>query len=189
MSFLMSFLKKRFYLGMFLILTIALWSLPTTVLADSGGATVVVNAGPLTEKGDFSQAKGSGTLKGSDTQTAYLLGIQVSDATGSGNGWDLQISGTPLSDGVNGHPALTQAVLVPGTVAGCDPASFCAPPVPINFTTFAVIGNAPNKFYSVAANSGMGLIDVQTPVFVGLPGTTFAGTYTSTLTLAVVSGP
>ncbi len=185
MSFLMSFLKKRFYVGVFLILSIALWSLPTTALADSGGATVVVNAGPLTEKGDFSQAKGSGTLKGSDTQTAYLLGIQVSDATGSGNGWDLQISGTPLSDGVNGHPALSQD-LVPGAVV-CVPGDNCTNPIATTFLVF--IEATPQKFFSAAANSGMGSFDITNSVFVFVPGNAFAGTYTSTLTLAVVAGP
>ncbi len=96
MSFLMSFLKKRLYLGIFLILTIALWSLPTTALADSGTATVSLNAGALTEIGDFSHAKANVTLVGLDINFAYPLGIQVTDATGSGNGWNLQISGTPL---------------------------------------------------------------------------------------------
>jgi hypothetical protein len=190
MSFLMSFLKKRLYLGMFLILTIALWSLPTTALADSGGATVAVIGGGLTEIGDFSHAKGSAPLIGFDTQfIAYPLGIQVTDATGSGAGWNLQIQGTPLSDGVNGHPALIQGVLVPATVAGCAPGSTCTPPIPNNFVTLAQIGNLPNKFYSVAPNSGMGVINAQFFVVVNVPGNAFAGSYTTTLTLAVVSGP
>src|SRR5260221_190478 len=178
----MSFLKRRstrFYMGVFLILTIALWSLPTTALADSGGATVSVNGGVLTETGDFAHANASTTLLGFNIQTVYTLGIQVTDATGSGAGWNLQISGTPLADGVNGHPPLTQAVFVLGTVAGCDPSSTCTPPAPNNFTRFAFIGNSPNKFFSVAPNSGMGVIDVQSPVFVVVPGNTFAGTYSS----------
>ena len=191
MSFLMSFLKKRLYLGMFLILTMALWSLPATALADSGGATVAVIGGGLTEIGDFSHAKGAAPLIGFDSQIiAYPLGIQVTDATGSGAGWNLQIQGTPLSDGVNGHPALIQGVLVPATVAGCAPGSTCTPPAPNNFVTLAQISNAgPNKFYSVAPNSGMGVINILVPVMVNIPGNAFAGTYTSTLTLGVVSGP
>ncbi len=189
MSFLMSFLKKRLYLGIFLILTIALWSLPTTALADSGTATVSLNAGALTEIGDFSHAKANVTLVGLDINFAYPLGIQVTDATGSGNGWNLQISGTPLTDGVNGHPTLAQSVIVPFTVAGCAPGSTCTPPPPNNFTTFVQIGNTLNRFFSVAPNSGMGVINVQSVVQVTAPGNAFAGAYTSTITLAVVSGP
>ena len=186
----MSFLKKRLYLGMFLILTMALWSLPATALADSGTATVSVSAGALTETGNFNQARGSANLVGFDTGFPYPLGIQVTDATGSGAGWNLQISGTPLSDGVNGHPALIQTVPVSATVfAGCGAGSTCTPPAANNFVTYAQIGTTPNKFYSVAPNSGMGVINVQSIVLVNVPGNAFAGTYTSTLTLAVVSGP
>lgn len=188
----MSFLKRcstRFYVGMFLILTIALWSLPTTALADSGGATVSLNAGILAETGNFTAAKISATLAGFDFDSFYGLGIQVTDATGSGNGWNLQISGTPLSDGVNGHPALLQAVVVTDTRGGCAPGSTCTPPPPNNFTTFVQIGNTLNRFFSVAPNSGMGVINVQSVVQVTAPGNAFAGAYTSTITLAVVSGP
>jgi hypothetical protein len=188
----MSFLKRcstRFYVGIFMILTLALWSLPTTALADSGTATVSLNAGILAETGNFTQAKASSSIGAFDFTFPYLLGIQVTDATGSGAGWNLQISGTPLSDGVNGHPTLTQAVFVPGIVAVCAPGSTCTPPVPNVSAPFAFIGNTPNKFFSAAPNSGMGAINVQSNVVVFAPGNAFAGTYTSTLTLAVVSGP
>jgi hypothetical protein len=189
MRFLMSFLKKRLYLGMFLILTMALWSLPATALADSGTATVSLTAGVLTEAGDFSQAKDSVSLNGFDANFTYLLGIQVTDATGSGAGWNLQISGTPFSDGVNGHPTLSQRIFPFGVVAGCAPGSTCTPPVPNNFAPVVQIGNTPVKFYSVAPNTGMGVINVQAFPSVIAPGNAFAGTYTSTLTLAIVSGP
>ena len=188
----MSFLKRRstrLYVGMFLIITMALWSLPTTALADSGTATVSLNAGVLAETGNFTQAKASSSIGAFDFTFPYLLGIQVTDATGSGNGWNLTISGTPLSDGVNGHPTLSQAVFVPGIVAVCAPGSTCTPPASIITAPFAQIGNTSNKFYSVAPNSGMGAINVLANVVVFAPGNAFAGTYTSTLTLAVVSGP
>jgi len=185
----MSFLKRRFYVGVFLILTIALWSLPNTALADSGTATVSLTVGALTEVGDFSRAKASSSISAFDFTFPYQLGIQVSDATGSGAGWNLQISGTPLSDGVNGHPTLIQEVDVP-IGALCATGSTCTPPVSnIPSLPFVGIGNTPNKFFSVAPNSGMGAINVQTFVVVFAPGNAFAGTYTSTLTLAVVSGP
>ncbi len=184
----MSFLKRRFtgfYVGIFLILTLALWSLPTTALADSGTGTVVVSAGSLTESDNFSAAKSSAALTGSNFFVQYQLTTLVTDATGSGAGWNLTISGTPLSDGVNGHPALSQE-LVPGAV-GCVPGDNCTNPIAVE--TVVVISTTPQKFFSAAANSGMGSFDITNSVFVFVPGNAFAGTYTSTLTLAVVAGP
>ena len=181
----MSFLKKRFYVGMFLILTLALWSLPATALADSGTATVSVTAGALTEVGDFSAAKSSVALNGSNSFVQYPLNMLVTDATGSGNGWHLTISGTPLSDGVNGHPVLFQELVTQGF--GCVSGDTCTDPIAAE--RFVFIQSTPQVFFSAAANSGMGSFDIQNSVFAFIPGNAFAGTYTGTLTLAVVSGP
>ena len=183
----MSFLKGRFYVGMFLILTLALWSLPTTALADSGTATVSLNAGALTETGDFSQARQSVGLDGQDYRVGYTLGIQITDATGSGAGWNLQISGTPLSDGVNGHPALSQAVV--GFAFLCEKGSSCTPPIDVPVPFPVAISNTPAKFFPAAPNTGMGVIHFGAGIAAFIPGSAFAGTYTSTLTLAIVSGP
>jgi hypothetical protein len=129
----MSFLKKRsmrFSLGVFLILTIALWGSAATAFADSGGATATITAGTLSEQGTFGQNVAV-TLTGRDQSVPYPLPILVTDATGSGAGWNLQISGTPMSDGVSGHSALSQEVL--NSVGVCASGSSCTPP---NFTRF-----------------------------------------------------
>ena len=184
----MSFLKRRstrLYVGMFLILTMALWGLPTAALADSGTGTVSIMAGSLTETGDFSQAKTSVTLNGANFLTTFTLNTLVTDATGSGAGWHLTISGTPLSDGVNGHPTLSQAMLNFGIA--CLSTSTCT--APIASSSVVGISTAPVVFFSVAPNSGMGSFQMVNSVDVFIPANAFAGTYTSTLTLAVVSGP
>ncbi len=182
MSFLMSFLKKRFYVGVFLILTLGLWSLPTTALADSGTGTVSVNAGTLSETGNFGR-QASITLNGKDQGVILPLPIEVTDATGSGAGWNLQISGTPLVDG-SGHKLIQQAN---GGSFACAPGSTCT--IPIATPIPVMISNTLQEFFSVAPNSGMGIIDLSLSDFASVPGNTFAGTYTTTLTLAVVSGP
>ena len=45
------------------------------------------------------------------------------------------------------------------------------------------------KFFNAALNSGLGTIDVTPTVDVSIPGNAFAGTYTSTVTLAATTGP
>ena len=45
------------------------------------------------------------------------------------------------------------------------------------------------EFFNAAANTGMGKFTTTPTVGVFVPQSSFAGTYTSTLTLAIVSGP
>src|SRR5579859_5579320 len=105
----MSLLKNRsmvFYLGFILILTMAIGGAAIGAFADGGGATTTLKAGTLTEAGTFNETV-STTLDGTNQTIPYTLPVNVKDATGSGAGWNLTISGTSLSDGVAGHAALT----------------------------------------------------------------------------------
>jgi hypothetical protein len=52
-------------------------------------------------------------------------------------------------------------------------------------------GTAPTavKLFNSAANTGMGSFTITPTVQVSIPANTYAGTYTSTVTVASVSGP
>lgn len=187
----MSLLKNRsvrFYLVFFLILTMAIGGSAFAAFADSGGATATVNAGTLSESGTFGESV-SATLDGTDQTLSYTLPVAVKDATGSGAGWKLQISGTPLSDGVSGHPALTQQVsaATASCVAGNSCTSATSGNAPVTFPV--VVSGSVQKFFSADTNSGMGKINVAATVQVLVPGNAFAGSYSTTLTLASASGP
>lgn len=185
----MSFLKNgsiRFYFVFFLILTMAIGGSVFAAFADSGGATATVNAGTLTETGTFGETV-SATLDGTDQTVSYTLPVKVKDARGNGSGWNLTISGTPLSDS-SSHTLTQQVSAATAACAGggnsCTNATSSAPP-----TYAVVIGGTAQKFFSADANSGMGIINVTATVQVIVPGNAFAGTYTTTLTLASVTGP
>jgi hypothetical protein len=45
------------------------------------------------------------------------------------------------------------------------------------------------KLFNAAANTGMGRFTVTPTIGVAVPGNAYAGTYTSTVTVAAVSGP
>jgi hypothetical protein len=45
------------------------------------------------------------------------------------------------------------------------------------------------KLFNAAANTGMGAFTVTPTISVAIPANSYAGTYTSTVTVAVVSGP
>lgn len=187
----MEFLKNRsarFYLVFFFILAMTIGGATLGAFADSGGATATVSAGQLTETGTYSGASVSTTLNGTDQTLSYSLPVQVKDATGSGSGWNLTISATNLTDGVAGHPSLTEQVSA--ATASCVSGNHCTNATSTTPPTYPVVlSNSAQKFFSADANSGMGILSVSTTVQVLVLGNTYAGTYTATLTLAVVSGP
>jgi hypothetical protein len=127
----------------------------------------------------------SNTLDGTDQTVSYAPVLGVIDARGLGTGWNLTIAATTFSDG-SGH------TLAPGTVSGvasvCKSGSTCT--AATNSVTYPLtIGSTANKFFNSAANTGLGRFDVTPTIDVAIPGNAYAGTYTSTVTLAAVSGP
>lgn len=127
----------------------------------------------------------SDTLDGTDQTVSYAPVLGVIDARGSGVGWNMTISATTFSDG-SGH------TLAPGAVSGaaqaCHAGSSCTAPTNAVGYPLTVTGSAA-KFFKAAANTGLGKADVTPTVDVVIPGNAFAGTYTSTVTLAVATGP
>jgi hypothetical protein len=128
----------------------------------------------------------SDTLDGTDQTVSYSSVLGVIDARGSGGGWNLQISATTFSDGL-GH------TLAPGTVTAaaqaCHSGSSCTAATNSGITLPLTITGSAAKFFNAAASTGLGKIDVTPTVAVDIPGSSYAGTYTSTVTLAAATGP
>jgi hypothetical protein len=136
------------------------------------------------------------TLNGSDQNADYSLPLSVIDATGSGAGWNLTVTSTQFSTGGASPKTLpTAASKMRNRSAVCATGTCTAPTNSINFPPPTTIpaGSTPPaavKFFTSAANTGMGSFTVTVdPVRVTVPGNAYAGVYTSTLTVAVVSGP
>ena len=112
--------------------------------------------------------------------------LGVVDARGSGAGWNLTVSATSFSDG-SGH------TLSPGTITGvsgaCKAGSTCTNATSSGITYPLTVSGTAAKFFNAAVNSGLGKIDVTPTFSVSIPGNAYAGTYTSTLTLASATGP
>ena len=128
----------------------------------------------------------SDTLDGTDQTVNYSALLGVVDARGSGAGWNLEISATAFSDG-SGH------TLAPGTVTAanqaCKAGSTCTIAVNSGITLPLGITAVAAKFFNAALLSGLGKIDVTPTIAVAIPGNAYAGTYTSTVTLAATTGP
>jgi hypothetical protein len=150
----------------------------TTTATVSGTAGISLNlpAGPsLTD-----------TLDGTDQTVSYAPVLGIIDARGSGFGWNLTISATTFSDG-SGH------TFAPGQVSSvasaCHSGSTCTAASSSGITYPLTIGGTASKFFNAAVSSGLGKVDVTPSVDVVIPGNAYAGTYTSTVTLAAATSP
>jgi hypothetical protein len=126
------------------------------------------------------------TLDGTDQTVNYGPVLGVVDARGTGAGWNLQISATPFSDG-SGH------TLAPGTATAaaqaCQAGSSCTPATNSGITLPLTISGVAAKFFNAAVGTGLGKLNVTPTIAVSIPGSSYAGTYTSTVTLAAATGP
>ena len=128
----------------------------------------------------------SNTIDGTDQTASYAPVLEVVDARGSGAGWNLSISATSFSDGA-GH------TLAPGSVSAaaqaCHSGSSCTAASSSGISYPLTIGASAAKFFNAAVNSGLGKLDITPTIQVLIPGNAYAGTYTSTVTLAAATGP
>jgi len=148
---------------------------PTGTVSGTAGISLNMPANPT-----FSD-----TLDGTDQTATFAPILGVVDARGSGAGWNLTVSATSFSDGA-GH------TLAPGTItaasAACKAGSSCT--AATNAITYPLtVSGVAAKFFNAAANTGLGKIDVTPTFSVSIPGNSYAGTYTSTVTLATATGP
>jgi hypothetical protein len=159
-------------------------------------AATAALAGTLTPTATISGAAGmsmnlpsnpsmTSTLDGTDQVVSWSALLGVVDARGTGAGWNLTVSATSFSDG-SGHS------IAPGTVSGvtsaCQGGASCTGAT--NAVTYPItISGTAAKFFNASADSGLGKVNVTPSMNVTIPGNAYAGTYTSTVTLAAVTGP
>jgi hypothetical protein len=163
-----------------------------TALADSASATTTITGGTLTEA-TSSAPTISATLNGTDQTPTYTMAIDTNDATGSGAGWNLTITSTQFTTGGTTPKTLsTSASSVTSAVAVCKQGTCTNPTNSITYPFTIPAGSTPPtavKLFNAAVNTGMGDFTVTPTVSVAIPANSYAGTYTSTITLAVISAP
>jgi len=128
----------------------------------------------------------SSTLDGTDQTVTYSPLLGVVDARGSGAGWNLTVSATSFSDG-SGHTLAPGSLS--GVVAACKAGNSCTAATSSGVTYPLVLTGTAAKFYNAAVSTGLGKFDVTPSIDVSIPGNAYAGTYTSTVTLAAATGP
>ena len=185
----------RFYLGFFVILVLAIGG-SVAAFADSPSASVMVNAGNFTEAGPSSASANAITLDGTDQTASYTMDIAVVDDTGSGSGWNVTITSTTFATGdciSTGHNLSTSASTVQSVAMADNGAGTYTDPtnsVSYPFTVpAACTAPAAVELFNSSANTGLGHFKLTPTVHIAIPANTYAGTYTSTVTLSIVTGP
>jgi hypothetical protein len=166
------------------------------VNAGTVGVTSVVTAGATLSVAGGTPPSFGVTLNGVDQSVNYDLPVIVVDARGGTLGWNLTVTSTTFTDGSagTGHNFGANASTITAVVPTCGTNSTCL--LPVNNVANTNLGlpgasGTPVKFFnaSTPAGAGRGTINVDATVAVGIPANVFAGSFTSTVTVAISSGP
>jgi hypothetical protein len=163
-------------------------------LADTITGTSTVSGSPVAITGlSATTASFPITLNGTDQNSAAVaIGIDVADDSGTGNGWQLQVAATTFADGGAHTLADTGTLSLSGvTEANNGSGTYTSPTnsitTPVALTTAATPTAVPVD--NAAVSTGMGNFTVTPSFVVQVPANAYASTYTSTITVSVVSGP
>lgn len=175
-----------------IVVGIATLAAPASSLAASATATGNVS-GSTFSVGTSSAPSFSANLDSGDSTPTYNAALTSQDTRGTGAGWNETITSTQFTTG-GGTPntlaanasSLTGVAVTNGTGSNTAPTNSVSYPVGV---PSAATAPAAVKFFNASANTGMGRFTLTPTVGVFVPQNSFAGTYTSTLTIAIVSGP
>lgn len=172
-------------------------ALSCAVAAPPAGATSAsanLTAGSLAFVAPPGAVTFSAAVTGADLSVTTTQPFDISDATGSGTGWNLTATSTTFATSPTVHTLSTSAVTSTSTPTNtCDTSVTCT--LATNTITYpytlpaAATAPTATKLYNSAANTGMGNQTVTPTWKLAIPGNAYAGSYTSTWTLSLVSAP
>jgi YVTN family beta-propeller protein len=158
------------------------------------GATATISGGSLTIAAPANLGWNV-TLAGADQFAGAPATLEPMDLTGSGAGWSVSAAATPFTDGTRTLGALYLNGSGGAESESSAPLDSCAVAGDCTLPTSSVggyplpVASVPATIYSAAAGTGLGMVDLATDWWLDVPGAANAGTYTSTITLAISSGP
>ena len=164
--------------------------------AMAAASNIITTTATVTGAGSVSLAAGatasfSDTLDGTDQTVTYQLPLTVIDARGTGGGWNLTVTSTQFTAGA--HTLSTGASSLTTLTSACNAGSTCTNPtnaitLPIGVPA-GVTAPTAVKFFNSATTTGMGAFTLTPTISVTIPGNAYAGSYASTVTVAVAAGP
>lgn len=135
----------------------------------------------------------SANLDLGDQTPTYTVALTTIASTSPAAGWNETITSTTFSTGTKSLSTGASTIASAPTVV-CDTAyaNCTAATNSISYPVSVPAGSSPPtavKFVNAASSTGAGRFTVTPTITVSVPQNSFAGTYTSTLTIAIVSGP
>ncbi len=177
--------------AIFALVAVLVLAIATPSFADEVTGTATVNAGTLVMLATDHPAFAATTLNGTDQTQTDSIAISVNDFTGSGDGWNLQITSTTFTN-VFSDTLPNTALTIESASVACDGGTCTNPNNGIGYfyvVPAAATAPAAGKFFNAAVDTGMGDFTV-TPTFkLAIPADTYAGDYSSTVTITVASAP
>ena len=174
------------------VATMLTLALPGACLAASVTATAVIGGSALSV-GTSSAPTFSANIDTGDATPSYTLALATQDTRGTGAGWNETITSTQFTTGAAGGYTLPlSASTISGVATVNGGGTSTAPLDAVSYPVAVPSGPsapAPVKFFDSTADAGMGRFTVSPTVNVFVPQDSYAGIYTSTLTLGIVSGP
>ncbi len=167
----------------------------TAAVASATTATANLTAGSLGFVSAPPNVTFTDTLNGTNQTATSPQALDVSDATGSGNGWNMTATSTTFTSG--GHTLAVGATTIgatPGVAcdagATCQLATVLGSKVSYPYTLpAAAVAPTATEMFDANTNTGMGNQTVTPTWSLAIPANTYAGSYTSTWTLSLVSAP
>lgn len=165
---------------------------PASALAANATVTGTLTGSSLSLSTSAAPAFSDNLDLGDQTQT-YTVPSTVQDTRGNGSGWNLTITSTQFTTGgATPNTLATSASSLTGVTSLCTSGTCTNPTNAITYPVSVPAAATPPtavKFFNAAATTGMGKFTITPTVGVFVPQNSFAGTYNSTLTLSIVSGP
>jgi hypothetical protein len=184
-------MRKKF---VSLMLASGALALVAPAAASAAGTTVTGTVtGSQLSLSSSATASFSDNLDNGDATPTYSPALSVQDTRGTGGGWNATVTSTQFTTGgATPNTLATNASTITGVAVANGTGSSTSPTNSITYGVAVPAGATPPtavKIFNAAANTGMGKFTL-TPTFgVFVPQNSFAGSYTSTLTLAIVAGP
>jgi hypothetical protein len=163
--------------------------------AGATNASATLTAGPFGFAGSLGDVTFPAVaLNGQNKSVSAPQSLDIADATGSGSGWNVTATSTAFTSGSYKLPSTATAITSAPAAATCDAGVTCTPAGSnsVSYPYFLPAGaTAPTatKLFNAAANTGMGDQSFTPNWTLAIPGNAYAGNYTSTWTISLVSGP
>lgn len=135
----------------------------------------------------------STALNGQNKTVTESQPLDIAEATGSGAGWNITATSTVFISGSNSLPTGATTVATAPAAPACDNSVICTVagsntvPYPYSLPAGATAPTA-TKLFSASAGTGLGDQTLTPTWTLAIPGNAYAGNYTSTWTLSLVSG-